>query len=93
MGKVLFNLALGMFHLQPATLQTKTFASGIAAILACLSAICTMIINGETDPVHYLAAAAGVLVSCGGIFKRDALTKIGNSIENLTATQGQVQQK
>jgi hypothetical protein len=86
MQKFFLNLVLGLFHLQPATLQTKTFASGIAAIAACVGAACTMIVNGDTNPVDYIAAVAGALVSCGQIFHRDALTKIGNKIEEVTAT-------
>ena len=89
MQKFILNLVLGMFKLHPATLQTKTFASGVAAICACLGGIATMIVNGDTNAVDYIAAAAGVLVSCGQIFHRDALTKLGNTIEGLTATQGQ----
>jgi len=89
MQKLLFNLVLGMLHLHPATTQTKTFAAGVATICACLGGIATMIVNGDTNAIDYIAAAAGVLVSCGQIFHRDAITKLGNTIEGLTATQGQ----
>lgn len=85
----LSNLILGMFKLHPATTQTKTFAAGVAAIAACVVAVATMIVNGDVSVVHYVTAVAGMLVSCGQIFHRDALTKIGNTLESLTATQGQ----
>jgi hypothetical protein len=86
MQKFIANLFLGLFKLQPATTQTKTFASGVAAIAACIVAIATMIVNGDTTAIDYVAAIAGALVACGQIFHRDALTKIGDMIENFTAS-------
>ena len=84
---MIVKILAGFFKIHPATVATKTFASGLAAILACGTGICTMIVNGDQNPIDYIAAIAGAMISAGSIFHRDAITKLGTKIEGFLPKQ------
>ena len=77
------KILAGFFKVHPATVQTKTFISGVLAVLACLTALGTMVYNSDQDVLDYVAAVAAALLSLGQIFHRDALTKLGNQITGI----------
>jgi hypothetical protein len=79
---------IGKFlHVNPLTAQTKTFGGGVAAIGACIVAIGTMVYGGDQKVIDYAYPVVGALVSLGQIFHRDALTKLGNTLQNLLPKQ------
>jgi hypothetical protein len=79
---------IGKFlKLHPLTTKTKTFGGGLAAIGACIVAVGGMIYNGDQNIIDYAYPVIGALISLGQIFHRDALTKLGNTLQGLLPKQ------
>ena len=79
---------IGKFlKVQPLTTQTKTFGAGLAAIGACVVAIGTMAYNGDQNVIDYAYPIIGALISLGQIFHRDALTKLGTTLQTILPKQ------
>jgi hypothetical protein len=82
--KFLIGLASKFFHIQPATATTKTFAIGLGWIGSALAGATTLYLNGDLNYVDYAAPAAALLHGFGVIFKRDAITKLADTIQSIS---------
>jgi hypothetical protein len=79
---------IGKFlHVHPLTAQTKTFGGGVATIGSCIAAEGLLLSTGETRLIMYAYPAIGALIALGQIFHRDALTKLGNTLQGLLPKQ------